>query len=168
MTSREVNGSRIAVRRRVRLDFKLKARVNRSDARTIRQALDQLAAKRSVKRYGDEFPCRSRDGRSQCKGTEPHPPFCIEKGEEERRSEPNGLPASRPSVSSTTSSRRRSRAESPIPQPNGGVVARVRNPIPQRFGCQRGLGRLARFRGDGRVCDHLAAHVWCPRRSAPA
>jgi hypothetical protein len=35
--------------------FKLKARVNRSDAQTIRQALDQLAAKASVKKEGDEF-----------------------------------------------------------------------------------------------------------------
>jgi len=37
------------------MDFKLKARVNRSDARTIRQALDQLAARGSVKKEGDEF-----------------------------------------------------------------------------------------------------------------
>ena len=35
--------------------FRLKARVNRSDARTIRQALDQLGAKGSVKKAGDEF-----------------------------------------------------------------------------------------------------------------
>jgi hypothetical protein len=38
-----------------RMDFKLKARVNRSDARTIWQALDQLAARGSVKKEGDEF-----------------------------------------------------------------------------------------------------------------
>jgi hypothetical protein len=37
------------------MNFKLKARVNRSDARTIRQALDQLAAKGSVRKEGDEF-----------------------------------------------------------------------------------------------------------------
>jgi hypothetical protein len=37
------------------MDFKLKARVNRSDTRTIRQALDQLAARGSVKKEGDEF-----------------------------------------------------------------------------------------------------------------
>jgi hypothetical protein len=37
------------------MKLKLKARVNRSDARTIRQALDQLAAKGSVRRDGDEF-----------------------------------------------------------------------------------------------------------------
>ena len=37
------------------MDFKLKARVNRSDARTIRQALDQLAARGSVKKEGYEF-----------------------------------------------------------------------------------------------------------------
>ena len=37
------------------MDFKLKARVNRSDAQTIRQALDQLAARGSVKKGGDEF-----------------------------------------------------------------------------------------------------------------
>ena len=37
------------------LNLKLKARINRSDAQTIRQALDQLAAKGSVRKEGDEF-----------------------------------------------------------------------------------------------------------------
>ncbi len=37
------------------MTFKLKARINRSDARTIRQALDQLAAEGSVTKDGDEF-----------------------------------------------------------------------------------------------------------------
>jgi len=37
------------------MNFKLKARVNRSDARTIRHALEQLCAKGSVKKAGDEF-----------------------------------------------------------------------------------------------------------------
>jgi hypothetical protein len=37
------------------MKLKLKARVNRSDARTIRHALGQLAAKGSVKKAGDEF-----------------------------------------------------------------------------------------------------------------
>jgi hypothetical protein len=37
------------------LNFKLHARINRSDAETIRHALDQLAAKGSVKKEGDEF-----------------------------------------------------------------------------------------------------------------
>jgi hypothetical protein len=37
------------------LNFKLKARINRSDARTIQHALDQLTAKGSVKKDGDEF-----------------------------------------------------------------------------------------------------------------
>jgi len=36
-------------------NFSLKARVNRSAARTIRQAVDQLAAKGSVRKAGDEF-----------------------------------------------------------------------------------------------------------------
>jgi hypothetical protein len=35
--------------------FKLKARINRTDARTIQQALDRLCAKGSVKKEGDEF-----------------------------------------------------------------------------------------------------------------
>jgi hypothetical protein len=39
----------------VEMKLKLKARVNRSDAGTIRQALDQLAAKGSVRKEGDEF-----------------------------------------------------------------------------------------------------------------
>jgi hypothetical protein len=37
------------------MNFKLKARVSRSDACTIRQALEQLAAKGSVSEAGDEF-----------------------------------------------------------------------------------------------------------------
>jgi hypothetical protein len=37
------------------MDFKLKARINRSDARTIRHALNQVAAKGSVRKEGDEF-----------------------------------------------------------------------------------------------------------------
>jgi hypothetical protein len=37
------------------MKFNLKARINRSDARTIRQALDQLDAKGSVTKEGDEF-----------------------------------------------------------------------------------------------------------------
>jgi hypothetical protein len=37
------------------LNFRLNARVNRSDARTIRQALNQIAAKGSVRKNDDEF-----------------------------------------------------------------------------------------------------------------
>jgi hypothetical protein len=37
------------------MKLKLKARVNRSDARTIRHALGQLSAKGSVRKAGDEF-----------------------------------------------------------------------------------------------------------------
>jgi hypothetical protein len=37
------------------MQLKLKVRVNRSDARTIRHALGQLSAKGSVKKAGDEF-----------------------------------------------------------------------------------------------------------------
>ena len=37
------------------MNFKLKARINRSDEETIRQAFDQLAAKASVRKEGDEF-----------------------------------------------------------------------------------------------------------------
>ncbi|MFZ1998740.1 MAG: hypothetical protein WA188_00565 [Terriglobales bacterium] len=37
------------------MKLKLNARVNRSDAHTIRQALEQLAAKGSVRKAGDEF-----------------------------------------------------------------------------------------------------------------
>jgi hypothetical protein len=39
---------------------------------------------------------------------------------------------------------------------------------PRRIGCPRGLERLGRFQGGGSLCDHLAAHVWCSRWSAPA
>ena len=37
------------------MKLRLKARVNRSDARTVRHALDQLSAKGSVRKAGDEF-----------------------------------------------------------------------------------------------------------------
>jgi hypothetical protein len=37
------------------MKLNLKARVNRSDAQTIRHALDQLSAKGSVRKEGDEF-----------------------------------------------------------------------------------------------------------------
>ena len=37
------------------MNFKLKARVSRSDARTIQQALDQLGAKGSVKEAAEGF-----------------------------------------------------------------------------------------------------------------
>jgi len=37
------------------LDFKLKARINRSSARAIRQALERVAAKSSIKKEGNEF-----------------------------------------------------------------------------------------------------------------
>jgi hypothetical protein len=37
------------------IKLELKARINRSDARTIRHALEQLSAKRSVRKAGDEF-----------------------------------------------------------------------------------------------------------------
>ena len=37
------------------MKLKLKATIKRSDAETIRQALDQLSAKGSVRKEGDEF-----------------------------------------------------------------------------------------------------------------
>jgi len=37
------------------MNFKLKARVNRSDARTIRHALEQLSAKGCLSKAGNEF-----------------------------------------------------------------------------------------------------------------
>jgi hypothetical protein len=37
------------------MKLKLKARVSRSDARTIRHAFEQLSAKGSVRKAGDEF-----------------------------------------------------------------------------------------------------------------
>ena len=37
------------------MTFKLKARISRSDARTIQHALEQLSAKGSVRKAGDEF-----------------------------------------------------------------------------------------------------------------
>ena len=37
------------------MNFKLKARINHSDARTIRQTLGQLAARGWVRKEGDEF-----------------------------------------------------------------------------------------------------------------
>ena len=37
------------------MNFKLRARINRSDTGMIREALDQLAAKSTVRKEGDEF-----------------------------------------------------------------------------------------------------------------
>jgi len=37
------------------MEFKLTARVSRSDARTIRRALDQLGAKGAVKKEAEDF-----------------------------------------------------------------------------------------------------------------
>jgi len=37
------------------MNFKLKARVSRSDAQTLRHALEQLSAKGSVKKAGEDF-----------------------------------------------------------------------------------------------------------------
>jgi hypothetical protein len=37
------------------MNFKLKAHVNRSDARTIRHALEQLSANGSVKKAGEDY-----------------------------------------------------------------------------------------------------------------
>jgi len=45
--------------------MKLKARVNRSDAWTIRHALEQLPAKCSVRKAGDEFVVEAEMDRSQ-------------------------------------------------------------------------------------------------------
>jgi hypothetical protein len=40
--------------------LKLKARVNRSDTRTIQQALEQMSAKGSVRKAGDEFMVKAQ------------------------------------------------------------------------------------------------------------
>ncbi|MGC1223984.1 MAG: hypothetical protein WA872_19565 [Candidatus Sulfotelmatobacter sp.] len=44
------------------MNFNLKARINRSAAGTIRQALGQLAAKGSVRKEGDEFIVQAEMG----------------------------------------------------------------------------------------------------------
>jgi hypothetical protein len=49
------------------MDFKLKARVSRSDARTIQHALDQLAARGSVRKEGDEFLVEAEMGGATAK-----------------------------------------------------------------------------------------------------
>ena len=48
-----------------RMNFKLHARINRSDAETIRHALHQLAAKGFVRKEGDEFLVEAEMGRSR-------------------------------------------------------------------------------------------------------
>ncbi len=49
------------------MNFKLKARINRSDARTIRHALEQLSAKGSVAKEGDEFIVKAEmEGAGSC------------------------------------------------------------------------------------------------------
>lgn len=61
MSNLEVHHSKIRSHResqsscKTQVKLKLKARVNCSDARTIRHALEQLSAKGSVRKAGDEF-----------------------------------------------------------------------------------------------------------------
>ena len=49
------------------MKLKLKARINRSDAQTIRQALDELAARGSVRKEGNEFVVEAEmEGAGSC------------------------------------------------------------------------------------------------------
>jgi hypothetical protein len=50
-----------------KLNFKVKARISRSDAESIRQALDKLAAKSSVRKEGDEFIVEAEMERASAK-----------------------------------------------------------------------------------------------------
>jgi uncharacterized protein (DUF1778 family) len=64
------------------MKLKLKARVSRSDARTIRHARGQLSEKGSVRKAGDEFVVEAEmEGAS--KRVESHASFRLEKGGEE-------------------------------------------------------------------------------------
>ena len=55
LSSAGVSESRINGKGATRMNFKLKARVSRSDARTIRHALEQLAARGSVRKEAEQF-----------------------------------------------------------------------------------------------------------------
>jgi hypothetical protein len=84
------------------MNLKLKARINRPDARTIRHALDQLPAKGSVKKAGDEFVVEAEMEGASAKDL--NRTFLsalrkVEKRTTERPSVRNGLPATPPSVS---------------------------------------------------------------------
>ena len=65
------------------MKLKLKARVNRSDARTIQHALEQMSAKGSLRKEGDEFVVEAEMDGSQCEGTEPNAALHPEKSGEE-------------------------------------------------------------------------------------
>jgi repressor of nif and glnA expression len=47
------------------MKLRLRARVNRSDARSIRHALEQLSAKGSVRKAGDEFVVEAEMGEAE-------------------------------------------------------------------------------------------------------
>ena len=64
------------------MKLRLKARVNRSDARTVRHALDQLSAKGSVRKAGDEFGVEAEMEGASAR-VESHVSFRLEKGGEE-------------------------------------------------------------------------------------
>ena len=74
------------------MNFKLKALVSRSDARTIRHALGQLPAKGSVsKADDDEFVVEAEMEGASARELDPHGFFRLEKGGEENDA-PCGMP----------------------------------------------------------------------------
>jgi hypothetical protein len=79
------------------MNFKLKALVSRSDARTIRHALGQLPAKGSVSKADDEFVVEAEMEGASARELNPHGFFRLEKGGEE-----NDAPCGMPSDDGTT------------------------------------------------------------------
>jgi len=121
------------------MKLKLKARVSRSDARTIRRALEQLSAKGFVKKEGDEFlVCR------------------------ERRSVRNGLLTTAPPKGSSTTPEEDSQELTRHRATARLVRMPFRKPILLGFGCREGSGRLGRFTGAGSLCDHRSGRVGEP------
>jgi len=74
----------------------LKARINRFDAGTIRQALDQLAAKDSVRKEGDEFLVEAEMKGASAKELNRTLLSALRKARSGRRYVPSGLPATPP------------------------------------------------------------------------
>ena len=83
------------------MKLKLKARVSRSDARTIRHALGQLSAKGSVRKAGDEFVVEAEMEGATAKELNRTFLSALRK---ERHSVRNGLPTTAPAKGSSTTS----------------------------------------------------------------
>jgi len=84
------------------MNFKLQARINRSDAHTLQQALDQTRRESSVTKEGDEFVVEAEIQGASAKELNRTLLSALIKVRSGQRSVRNRLPAAPPSTTSTT------------------------------------------------------------------